>query len=398
MKLFRSSLGQSSLLTGGTVANSLLGLLFYLLVARNLGLAEFGRFSFLLGIGMLAAEVGDWGFGSAIVKFGSEVHELPKIISVNFIQRLVVFGVFFMAASVASFILKENYLLALLVAASLSFLAIITQSFLACQKYVFYVLTNILGNLSRLLLTVIFLSTADSALVIFAGANIFALVAGITILALVVPGRLFDWSDLKGTFKKVFPYSKWLGGSFALASLAGKIDIPAVYFLAGGQAAGIYSSAQKLVSVLPQVGAAIEGVFAPKLSRQEDFQPIFKNYLTIILLGIAGLLLVIPLSGSILTFLWGSKYAAATGVFQLLLLGMVFFFLSGPFIAVILYRFGKSNVHFVGNAIQLAVSLGLYFFLVPKLGAVGAALSFIAAQVTIFLLFAGVFLKLDKNA
>lgn len=371
----RKNIFQSFSFGAGTVFNSVLGLFFYLLVARDLGPTNFGHFSFLLGIGMMASELADWGFGSAIVRFGSKGN-LESVLGVAIVQRVISICLITLIGILATVLLKDTYLLSVLVAGSLSFLVLTTQALLAKQKYVFYVGTNIFGNSIRLILTIIFiyigLLNTTNVLLIFSGAN-FA--------AFVISCRFrVSFNNFKSTLKEILGYSNWLGSSFALSSVAAKIDVPFVFAFSGATSAGIYSSAQKLASVFPQVASAIEGVFSPKFSSKEDIKPDFRDYFLISVLASLGLLILIPFSSLLVPLIFGDKYTSSIPIFNLFLVGLILFFLSGPFTAAVLYRHGKSKIIFAGSLIQFLISVVSYVILIKQFGAVGAAVTYIIVQ------------------
>jgi len=167
-------------MSAGTVINSLLGLAFYIFIARILGPSDFGNFSYLMGFGLLAAEVGDLGLGSAIVRFGSG-SELAGIFTITFIQRIIAAIVFFGVAFFAS----GNFYLSAIVATSLQFLSLVTQTFLARQKYALFVVTNIFGNISRLFFVWISSNSTlnvTNSLYAFSAANFIAFLLGMLML------------------------------------------------------------------------------------------------------------------------------------------------------------------------------------------------------------------------
>src|SRR3990167_3248336 len=75
-----SVLHRSFIMGTGTVVNSLLGLVFYASVARLLSITDFGNFSYLLAIGSLGADLGSFGLGASIVRFGHK--NLPSILTI----------------------------------------------------------------------------------------------------------------------------------------------------------------------------------------------------------------------------------------------------------------------------------------------------------------------------
>ena len=361
----------------GTVINSFLGLLFYLLVARVLGPADFGHFSFILGLGLLSAELGDFGLGSSLIKFGSG-DDFPAVFTLAFLQRVA------SAAVILVIFMISLQVYAAAVGISLLFIGLISQSLLARQKYSNYILVNVLGNLLRLGLTFFLiysgLLTVVSALVVFGLANFLSFITGLASLAMIFRKKLVDFAGAKKLLGPVTAYSRWLFASYAISSVAAKIDIPLLYFLGGAAVTGLYSSAQKLVSVFAQVAVSIEGVFAPKLAIEEKQSKFFKEYFFVVLLATAAVFITMLTSGFIIPLIFGSKYLDAAPVFNWLLVGMIFFLFSGPFTAGVLYQKGKSVFHLAGSALQLVFTVTLYFLLIPGYGIWGVAGAFILSQ------------------
>lgn len=372
MRLLKSSYWQSAFLSTGTIINSFLGLIFYILVARGLEPQNFGIFSLYLGIGMMVAEITDWGFGAAIIKFGTDKEKLKRIMGTVLLQRLLIFSI----------ILLFTHEVYVFIALSLSVLAVFTQSLLAQQKYLAYTITNICGNITRLALLAIF--SANFALPIFIGANLLAIIIGSSLNKILPVFKI-------NNFKEIWRFSRFAGGSLAISSLAAKLDIPIIFALGGAVTAGIYSSAQKLTSVFSQLAVSLEAVFSPKFSSGEKT---LKEYLILVSLVVFGILVFIPFSDFVINLVFGEKYLAAIPVFKLLLLGLIFFFLAGPFNTFLVYHKGKTNYQFINSILGSVVMISLYFLLVPGFGANGAAISFIVAMFLQMVLVMGEYLWL----
>lgn len=376
---------QSVVLTVGTVVNSVLGLVFYILVARRLELGDFGYFSFLLAVGMLGADLCDFGMGTSIIKFIKEL-DFRSVSSVVFIQRLVMAIFLLGLALIAGQFYPADFLISAMVAISLLFLSQFTQSLLAWQAFWQYVAANIFGNLVRLCLLALLWTgplTAGSAILSFAGANFLAAILAFSFIAVKIRKFPFNFSDLPVVWRKITKFSNWLGLSFGLSAISSRIDIPLIFFLGGPLQAGIYSSASKLVSVFPQVAAAVEGVFAPKYSAKENLAKHQKDYLLFAVVLAVCLLALVPFSEGLVSLVFGSKYLASIGVLQILLVASALFFLAGPFSTAVLYKFGQSRYHLVASTVGLFTSLLFYFLLVPTLGAIGAALVSLISNLSI---------------
>jgi len=383
MIIQKNNLAQSIFLTCATLINSLLGLIFYVIVARWLGVSQFGTFSFFLGFGLISAELGDLGMSASLVRFGAG-SEFKSVYTIVLWQRIltgiIICGIFGIVAALSPL----NFYLSAFVGFSLLMASLGTQSLLARQLYFLYACANILGNLFRLLIIYLIFQQgiADYTLAIhsFSLANIIIYIFSFVVLYINL-GQLP--LTIKGIVKKsreIFKFTKWIAASFSLTSLASKIDVPILYALSGGVATGIYSSAQKLTSVFQQIAVSVDGVYTPKFSVEKISNNHFKDYLLIVLTLSVGTMLVMPLSIYIIPLLLGIKYLNAIPIFNGMLIGIIFFFLSGPFASYVLYHKGKSNFHFFGSLGQLIVSLSLFIILVPRLGVWGTVYSFIGSQ------------------
>ena len=362
---------QSLLVTAGTVSNSLLGLVFYILVARVLGLIGFGQFSFYLGFGIMAAELGDLGASAALIKFGSLKETFPRIYSFVFLQRLSA-----ILLITIIFMITGNLICAL-IAAGLLLASLSIQGLVARQKFAPQIAANIFGNLLRLGLAFLLnlnnnLTPITTLYIFFIGSMTTYLSGQLVILAEFGFG-LFNCEKIREVSSCVFKFRFPTALSFSAASVSSRVDIPIIYVFAGPASVGIYSSAQKLVSILPQVLSAVDTVFAPKLSLKSVTA--FKEYIILSVIGGAGLILGAFIAGPLAVIFFGREYEKAGLTLSLLFLANIPLFLSGPFAAKILYGYGKSNYHLVVSIIGLIFSLAGYFYLVPLFGAPGAALS-----------------------
>lgn len=372
----------SLIMTSGTVINALLGLGFYVLLARALNPSSLGEFSFFLGVGVLAAELGDWGSSNALIKFGQN-SKFGQFLLFVVAHRILISVVLLSLGIIGTRWWGQELLVSSLIAISLLMVSFMNYLFLGQKKIWAAALINLGGNSVRLAVAFFFLSgnsVFGHWLLLLIGGNLFSLALGIVLVPLILPHITFRLPLEQKTFKEMVGFSFWLGASFSLASLAAKMDIPLLYALGGSAMTGIYSLAQKFTSFLPQIVAALEGVFASKMSEGETNQPHFKDYFVISLVFSVLLVGLMPLYPQVTGLLFGHKYDAMTPVLLIMVFGFALFSLAGPFTAKVVYEFGQSKYHLVGSTICLLTGLTLYVILIPRYGAIGAAVSFVAIQ------------------
>lgn len=378
----------SVFVTLGTIANSFLGLLFYLLAARFLGSAHFGELSFYLSIAVLVAEISDFGFSNALIKF-AQATDFHAIFNVVFLQRILLLLVFVALAQVLR-PFGQSFLLTALVASSLLFFSLLTSTLLGLQKYFLFVALNLISNLVRLALVAYLLTmslTNESLwLLIFSLANFLGFLIGLGLIINHINIKP-DVNSLKPTLMKILNFSGFLGGSFSLASLASKVDIPLVFLLSSSSNAGIYSAAQKLTMVVPQIQTSLDSVFAPKFSSGTDFKKDYKDYLKLSVFIFIVIALFLPLSPLVIPLLFSSQYVRSVPVFIIMALGMGAILISGAPNGALIYRLGKTKLKFYLSLALTATTLCLYIILIPRFGAMGAALSSLSANLITAILF-----------
>jgi len=393
------SLIQSLGVTVSSLLNSLLGLVYYVWIGRTLSVEQFGYFSYLLTIGILASDLMDLGSSSAIVKFGRE--DFKRIFSVVIVHRLILGLVAVVTAIAFQLIYPANFLLSAIAATFLMFFGVATQSFLAKQKFAFFSLSNIVVNILRL--AIVFVLGAyhylnvESAIGAFAGSYALGTMSIFILYFVLAKQSPFNFENFRVTFSKVYRFGLPLGLAFGVNSLASKIDSLLIYSLSGGAAAGLYSSAQRLVSAPSQFAGSLSSVFSPKMADGKDIEKHFREYLAIAVASVFLVFATIPFVGIILGLIFGEKYLAAVQVLQILLIGLSAMILTGPFSNIITYAFDKTKVSFYNSLLQLAVGLLAMLYLIPRFGSVGAAISFDAVLFTSLVYYVINYLNYAKN-
>ncbi len=392
---------QSLLMTGGTFTNSLLGLAFYILVARVLGPTNFGEFSLLIGLAILTSELTDFGLANGLVKFGAKP-EFNTYFTIISLHRLILFPVLLVIAFLAQLALGKDFILASLITFSLLLASQVTYTFLSQKHYLPFTSLNILGNSVRLGLTVfvilVGIEAVASLLVVYLLGSLSTVLVGVVVLKLLLPRVHLSLLGIKSELRRYFSFSGWLGASLGLAAVATKIDLPVLYALGGSFAAGIYSSAQKLTVVFPGLLAALEGVYSPKFSDGAETKKNFRDYFAFATAIAVGLVIFIPLYPPTIVLFFGSGYAPSGPIFSLLAVGMAFFFLAGPFASLIVYRFTKPQIQLLMTAVYLILALTFYYFLVPPFGAYGAAITFVAVNFINLIIYIVVALFLKRSS
>lgn len=393
---------QSMLTISATVINGFLGMVFYLLVARNIGPSSFGIFALVVAFIALVSDIGALGVDTGIIRFvGKYLHSgnttlkfLKLGLEVKFYSwiLILIFGWLLMPFITDSIMGKPElnvpFRLGLLgIGGSLLF-SFVTSSVQAYQKY-FYWTSLIIGtNFFRLFVIVIFLLYGSFTVQNVLLAYILIPFLGFLIGMLILP-KFLTVSNEWEYKKEFFHYNKWIALVTLVSAVGSRLDIfLSAKFLSLGEV-GIYSVAAQLNSFMPQIFFAIGAVAAPKLAsfNEKSMAISYLKKLQLLSLGIVLLgLLGIPIAIYLIPKFYGFDYTGAILPFIIIYIGQLLFLAALPAHQAIFYFFAKPRVMFILSFLQTIIIFIACLFLIPKLGILGAAWSVLIGSIFMFVL------------
>ena len=371
------------------------------IVARWLGPAGAGMLAVLNVTVALALQVGSAGLPSANTYFIAREQKSLNAAWANSIVFAIAAGVLTSVAilAIARFrpALFGNVPFALIAIAAVSIpfqlLTLLGLNVLLAVKRVD--LLNLLDAATPLLLLgnavviLIFLAYGLPALV-WSNAAVAAVMALVVMLTIVSVARRAaihqrfqpDWHLLKQTLR--------YGGKFYVSIMAGAIiiraDLLIVNHFRGAAEAGVYSVASQVGNLLLTLPAVIATLLFPRIASEPEPRGEFAVRVTRHTSFVMFIVCAAAAAGAfLLPFVYGQRFSGA--VFQLLLLLPGIFFLAIESVLV---------QHFTGTGLPAAipafwivtviVNLGLNLALVPRWGALAAALNSSVSYTLIFLL------------
>lgn len=405
LNIFKTAtLRQSFVTTLGTIANGILGGLFYVVVARSLGPADFGALFLAITFMTLIADIFDLGINTGIVRFVpkhlvSEETAAFKFLKLSLIIKLVVGVTIFLASTfISSFIAigifgkselegPIKWVMFGVLGALLYTFA--TASLQAFQKFVHWSVINILINTVRLGLIVLLIYASSLNLITSIQTYILLPFFGFFIALLILPAKRFltvnnEWS----VFKQLFKYSGLVSIFALIAALSSRLDTFLVGKLLNTSEVGIYGAASQLTQVLPQLVVSIGVVVAPKFasfSNKKDMLVYFKK-LQLLTLGIAAaIILVLPLAYYLIPLFLGKEYVKSIPIFLILVLANLIFLISTALHNCIFYYFSKPQL-FIWIALGHLLIIGFFgYFAVLNFGLFGAAITVLLGMLFNFL-------------
>ena len=365
------------------------------LIARVLGPAGFGLYSTALAIVVIVIDSIGLAINSAIIKFASQkTPQANSFIKFGFLLKVILGLILTIAFAVISqplAALINNDLKTPLLLVSLfipaTFLVRFFKSVLQAEKkFLKDSIIEVATSLLRLLSLIGFYWLFKRTVVISLTAYLIGIIG-----AFIIGSWLISWDFLKAkvtqeTKRTFFSFQKWLTFGFIIAATHARIDSVILLKLAGPAMVGFYQAGLRFFMPVMQLGAVLSLVFAPRFASFPSFQQ-SKKYLFKAAKLAGGLalavLLIIPTAAWLVKLFFGNQYQAAVLPTQILALGFAFFIVGAPFVSHLIYATSRTKQFFYINIVQLVLLVGLDLVLIPKLAAVGAALSMTIALITV---------------
>jgi O-antigen/teichoic acid export membrane protein len=386
-----------AILLAGSAVKLGLGFIASVLTYRALPPADAGRLTVVLSLVGVFSLVAEFGFRDAAVNYisgAASVAEAQRVAR-SFLAAKMLFGTLaaVLLAVLARWLLDAGY--PGTVATDLLRLAALSLFAGGLLNYVQTLLEarQAFGALSLLSMAQAVVRAAAIALFFFTGRLALAPLIALEVfvpLALFVygarflpPGFVSLRRPLFEHFGKLWRFSRWI----ALAAVASTIFLSLDVLLLGhfrpAAEVGVYGVALALLAKFEVVQNVVLTTSFPEACRYHT-KPELRAYLwrTLRLTGLAslGFLCLLPFTGWIIVFLYGSIYGAAAFPFVLLLIGLMIGINAQP-AAFVLYPLNRPQWIAAGDLLQLAFCAAAGLWLIPLYGLLGAALTVLATRV-----------------
>ena len=398
-----NTLKESSITGVATVVNGVLGVIFYITVARELGPAGFGIFAVAIAALTLIADIANLGTDTGLIRFIGKYRLIDRIKTLKFLKLgvevkiiawivILVVGWFLVPSLSRHLFLKDEFTsplkIALLGIGGVLLFSFATSGLQAYQKYFSWSFVNIGSNSLRLL--VLFGLLLMGNLSLNSSLLTYTLVpfAGFIVALTLLPKFIFVKREM-AVAAEFFHYNKWVALFIVMAAISSRLDTFLVARFLPSISVGIYSAANQLTAVVPQLVFAIATVVAPKLAGFTNHADAtaYLTKLQFLVLGIAGLgLLLLPFALYLIPLLFGQVYQQSVGVFVILFFAQLIFLVSLPFHQAIFYYFAKPSVFVIVSVVHLFIISTFGWFLIPTYGIYGGATTVLLGSISNFIL------------
>ena len=377
---------QSALTFTATVINGILGMGFYILLARNLGPFTFGLFSLSITVLALVADIGNLGINTGIVNFVSKYiktdhQKSMKFLKLGLVSKIIIAIVLLIIGFLISPLISDGIfnkpeltvpLRLVFIGVGTTWLFSFTTSYYqASQKFVSWGLIQIFSNSLRLLLIVYLSVTSKLSLNLAIVSYIVAPLLGFLLSFINISAKFIKEKINSQIRKEFFNFNKWVAISSGIAAFSSRSDTFVLGRLAQPTGIGIYSAANQLVQVVPQLIGAIGTVVAPKYSsfvNDKEMITYFKK-LQLMVFGIAIFILACtPIARIIIYSFFGLDYQNSFPIFIILIVAMLIFFISIPIHNAIIYYYSYPKLFSYLSVINLLVVFISALYLTANFG------------------------------
>lgn len=383
---------QSQITIIGTIVNGALGAVFYILLARFLGPADFGLLTVSIASLTLIADIADFGTNTGLVRFVSSNINSNKEKALRFLKLsleiklavwilVLVVGIFISPFLAERIFNKPELVMSLRlvmvgVGGALLF-TFATSSLQAFQKYLTWSFINIFTNALRLIF--IFLLFFYGQLSLTSGLLIYLLLPffGFSLSLMFIPTKkIISVTNESDVAKEFFKYNFWVALFVVIVAISSRLDTFMTARLLSREELGIYGAANQLVQVVTQLNVALGVVAAPKFASFVNLKEMityFKKF-QLLVLGIALLgMLLSPLAFYVIPLIYGMEFTGTVLPFIILLAAMLIFLISLPVHNSIIYYFGKPKFFVWLSIGHLIIISSLGYILISNYGVIGAA-------------------------
>ena len=374
-----------SWVTVSQVITNVCAFLWTILIARYLGVSDYGTLSFVISFTVLIGMGTDIGITTFTTRELAQDHSKTK----KFINNLIIYKIL-LSIVLCIFTVLIVYLLGYSnLVVELTLIMFIEASFVTMFNFINGVFQahETLKTPSSLIFIITIL---DLGIIAVAIAYAIGYLLGIIYVSNKLikefgfPKFEMDLSFWKEATIRSLPF----GLTVFFYTIYFSIDVVMISWLAGDYATGLYNSAYKVISVFTAFYVIYQYVIFPLMSKlyTEDtnmlkisFEQSFKYSLLILLPIIVGVYFYSPY---LITLIYGSTYALAAAPMQILIWTVVFLFINGVATSL-LNSIGKeydvTKIYIIAAIFNIVVN----YFLIPKYTYIGASIATVLSEILI---------------
>ena len=378
----------------GEIIGRLLKLTIVIFATRKLGVEGWGTFSYAFAFVSFFFILGDFGINTFITKEMSKDNiNKYKYLATSIILRLVLLSLFFTTAVLLAPNLGKIKLgFSTILVFSIFFVSESIREFAmainrSLQKMEVEGFSKILINFSITVVGLILLTKNVDPISLAMAYMVGSIISTIYIVwSIRKEFKGIEWKFSKENFKIIYAFS-WPIVIMSFFGFLFSLDTIMLGQMKSATDVGLYATAQRIIALSSVIPGFIAASIFPLLSRyemdMEKSERIFEKSMTAVLaLGIPITIAGIFFSKQIILLVFGSAYSAGAPVLSALMISIL---ASYPNILLTNLIFSKNlqRIFITVTTFGVLLNIALNFLLIPKYGALGAALSTVIAELLI---------------
>jgi O-antigen/teichoic acid export membrane protein len=362
-----------------------LAILFIALIARRLGVDDFGQFTVIAAIVLIGNTFTNFGTDTCLIRDLARAGKPSDLIARAFGLQLALSAVWV----IITLILKPNspILLYSFSLFPLALFSIATATLRAFERMDLVLTLSLANGLIQLIAAYFSSDISTLCLFLLLGQILTAALSYLICAASLPRFSLFPLKNIFPLFKLTLPFAAL---TFLLV-LSQRLGVLTVSALEGDSATGIFSSVTRVVDGLKLGHYAILGALLPVISRRthESNQSFRKGF--ILLMGFSFMMAVALLlfPRVIISILYGDEFLSATNLLALLGWSLIPYTISS-FISYDLIARGRETTLVNATAISLVVFLVLYLWLISTYQLNGAIYAALVGEIIQAIIFYGI--------
>ncbi|MDD3101635.1 MAG: flippase [Patescibacteria group bacterium] len=383
------------------IYQKLTALFYYFLLARYLGVADFGKITFTLSFVAIFAAFIDFGLNALLARETAREKSKTKIylgniLGIKFIFSILIFAVVFIVINLLHYpIITKNliYLGTIFIILCL-FADTLYFAFRGYFNFKYEAVGIIINQTIVVAAGLIFMKLKFGLLLIFMPyifGSLFYLINALVLFKRCTGFKLklfFDQSFIRNLLKVSFPF--FIAGLIGVLYI--NIDTVLLSRLADDRAMGWYNAAKRLIlSLLFLIPIPLSAAIYPTLSRhfissRQDFSRVFQEAIFYLFLILCPIFLgTLILARPIISLLYGNDYLNAVAVLQILILAMPLMFFDNLVISL-LNASNRQKNNMINQGIGLVLLIIFSFILIPLFSQRGAAIAYLLSYIILFIL------------
>lgn len=394
------SIAKNSLfLLSGQIISLVFGFIYFVYMARYLGVKDLGILSFALSFTLILGLIGDLGLSALTTREVSRNKSLaPKYLGNIFLIKvflaIITFGVSVVVINALGYseqTIKVVYIITVSTILT-NFIQIFTSIFQAFERLEYLSISIVLTSV-LMFIGIFFAIEQNFDLIYFAFIYLIvnAIVLGynffVCLMKFAVPNLKIDWIFWKQTIRESIPF--WLNSVFVLIYF--KIDMVMLSMMNGDTAVGWYAASYRLIDALGLIPAVLMSTMYPVFSKlhisSKDFLEFAfkKSFKLLAIIAIPIGIGTTLLAEKIIVLIYGVQYIPSVIALQILIWASVLSFINyTP--ATYLNSTNKQRTLMIFTCLGAILNIILNFILIPLFSYNGAAIATVFTELFVGIL------------